>query len=170
MYSENKYLLTSDGELYHWGVKGQKWGVRRYQNKDGSLTPAGQKKYNKKKKLVDDEINFQKKKIAEYESRAKAFRDSAKEVRTKGFAELKKHDPTLSDKTAREAVDVVAKRRENEARWNEHVAKHLKTYNEKLSRFDIKNVEIGRLKVAMYIQQLGEETRNAINSTWVENV
>lgn len=34
-------------ELKHWGVKGQKWGVRRYQNKDGSLTPAGQKRYNK---------------------------------------------------------------------------------------------------------------------------
>lgn len=34
-------------ELYHWGIKGQKWGQRRYQNKDGSLTPAGQKRYNK---------------------------------------------------------------------------------------------------------------------------
>ena len=34
-------------ELKHWGVKGQKWGVRRYQNRDGSLTPAGQKRYNK---------------------------------------------------------------------------------------------------------------------------
>ena len=28
-------------ELYHYGVKGQSWGVRRYQNKDGSLTPEG---------------------------------------------------------------------------------------------------------------------------------
>lgn len=34
-------------ELYHWGVKGMKWGVRRYQNKDGSLTPAGRKRQAK---------------------------------------------------------------------------------------------------------------------------
>ena len=32
-------------ELCHHGIKGQKWGVRRYQNADGSLTPAGKKKY-----------------------------------------------------------------------------------------------------------------------------
>lgn len=34
-------------ELYHHGIKGQKWGVRRFQNPDGSLTPAGRKRYNK---------------------------------------------------------------------------------------------------------------------------
>ena len=31
-------------ELQHHGVKGMKWGVRRYQNKDGSLTPKGKKR------------------------------------------------------------------------------------------------------------------------------
>lgn len=36
-----------NNELKHWGVKGQKWGQRRYQNKDGTLTPAGRKRYNK---------------------------------------------------------------------------------------------------------------------------
>lgn len=34
-----------DNELYHWGIKGMKWGIRRYQNKDGSLTPEGEKRY-----------------------------------------------------------------------------------------------------------------------------
>ena len=37
-------LLTN--ELYHHGIKGQKWGVRRFQYADGTLTPAGQKRYN----------------------------------------------------------------------------------------------------------------------------
>ena len=37
-------------ELYHHGILGQKWGVRRYQNEDGSYTEAGKERYRYKKK------------------------------------------------------------------------------------------------------------------------
>lgn len=37
--------MGSTQELQHWGIKGQHWGIRRYQNPDGSLTEAGKKRY-----------------------------------------------------------------------------------------------------------------------------
>ncbi len=39
----NDYLTTR--ELYHHGTKGQKWGIRKYQNYDGTLTDAGRLRY-----------------------------------------------------------------------------------------------------------------------------
>lgn len=63
----------NQNELYHHGILGQKWGVRRYQNKDGSLTAAGKRKYGTKanfekvmaakkrakKAATDDKIRYQ---------------------------------------------------------------------------------------------------------------
>ncbi len=38
-------VVRNDKHLEHHGIKGQKWGVRRFQNSDGSLTPAGRERY-----------------------------------------------------------------------------------------------------------------------------
>ena len=71
------YCITSNGnfiskdELYHWGIKGMKCGIRRYQNPDGSLTPVGRKRLEKadykcaKKKT--DKITAQAKKASQRE-------------------------------------------------------------------------------------------------------
>lgn len=50
------YTSSSD-ELYHYGIKGQRWGVRRYQNPDGSLTPAGRKRISKEYKKVSNRVS-----------------------------------------------------------------------------------------------------------------
>lgn len=73
------YLVTED-ELYHHGILGQQWGVRRFQYKDGSLTPAGEKRYPlnaKEQKAVD------KKQAAMNKAAKKGIRDeSYRQART----------------------------------------------------------------------------------------
>lgn len=53
-----KYIPKS--ELAHYGILGQKWGVRRYQNPDGSLTPAGRRRLERadKKWVKKNEKKF----------------------------------------------------------------------------------------------------------------
>lgn len=43
------YEWNDGTELYHYGIKGQKWGVRRFQNPDGTLTKSGKQRYKRDK-------------------------------------------------------------------------------------------------------------------------
>lgn len=62
------YITPSDKDIVHYGVLGMKWGIRRYQNKDGSLTLAGKRKYYKdyvkKVKNEEDSYNYIKQTIS----------------------------------------------------------------------------------------------------------
>lgn len=76
-------------ELLHWGIKGMKWGVRRYQNKDGTLTPAGKKRYNAEMERLKNEEKILKNKeatrakLAKLESKQKEIDERKKALEGK---------------------------------------------------------------------------------------
>lgn len=87
-------------QLWHWGIKGMKWGVRHYQNPDGTLTAAGKKRYNrestanaekKDNKLSETSVKDPNRWVREDRERAKSVADAGNQM----AGNLK----TLSDKS-----------------------------------------------------------------------
>lgn len=80
--------------LQHWGIKGMKWGVRRYQNKDGTLTALGRKRM----KEMDDNLKSTKKENDALKRENEPLRKSVQANRPKGVSEM-------SDAELRERVN-----------------------------------------------------------------
>lgn len=82
MYYESNYLM-------HHGIKGQKWGVRRWQNADGSLNPAGKKRYS------SGELRDMAKQVGEYNIGKSKIRGKAALERRKADTKYDKESSKL---------------------------------------------------------------------------
>ena len=74
LYTDQYYAIeTGKNYLEHFGIKGMKWGIRRFENEDGTLTEAGKRRYAKTRHREERKISRQARKDAEEFARAKMF-------------------------------------------------------------------------------------------------
>ena len=80
-------MLWENNYLAHFGIKGQKWGVRRFQNEDGTLTPEGQARYNtlsdRQKKAYLKMDKKDQGRLLEDMAKGKSYTQSVKEARNR---------------------------------------------------------------------------------------
>lgn len=81
-YYGTSYWAPTVGVLSHHGIKGQKWGVRRYQNEDGSLTADGKSRYKKSIELKAERNKILNSKKEEIKSKSKEYTNLQKENRS----------------------------------------------------------------------------------------
>lgn len=96
-------IHRSTDDLYHHGIKGMKWGVRRFQNEDGSLTSAGKQRYSVGEAKQNLKNARRERTKADYEF-AKAFNRAsgagqyARMLTKKGREENKRRDQAMRDR------------------------------------------------------------------------
>lgn len=87
-------------QLYHWGIKGMKWGVRRYQNEDGTLTAAGRKR----REMSADQIQKTKNVVDAGERAANVAKGNSATIRNMRRSQITDLSQ-MSDKELRDAVN-----------------------------------------------------------------
>ena len=180
-----KSQLIKNNVLGHSGIKGQKWGIRRYQNEDGSLTEEGKKRYGKteegKKRYGKTEVNFDKKekqntsnkknkqeKIEKREDESKKEPDSPSAVKV---ASNIAKDASNIAKTAASAIDTsngtLAIRKSYPNLTNKELQDRIQRLNLERTYGDLsgdtKYVKTGKEKTREILQTLGATL--AITST-----
>ena len=116
------YQVIFTDELYHHGVKGQRWGIRRYQNEDGLLTAAGKARYDVKEAKRD------------YKKARKEFNKSSRFA--VGVNRLQKFSDAR-DKLREKEFDVIDKKAARAALKSEK--KEFNTYRKAMQRSGIRN-------------------------------
>ena len=134
--------------LVHHGIKGQRWGIRRYQNEDGSLTPAGVRRYQKL-----DEKWVKRKSTRVYNKALKESKSEMKEY----IKELQKTNPAAGKRTL---INL----------YNRRLAEVMRTKTKDISAPSGKIIEWvakrGQIGVHMALADRGYDMEQLKNGVW----
>ena len=157
------YVERDYNSIYHHGIKGQQWGVRRYQNEDGSLTPEGRRRYAQdfynELKIAANEKNIHnrvhkvadvtRKRIGESISDEQLQKLKASEKRFDKVADLPFKDRDEEEKMAADVMNGIKNRMtdsEYERVKNNFVSEHKKKYGKNAADTIANHIETGYKK------------------------
>lgn len=149
--------------LTHHGIKGQKWGIRRYQNADGSLTPRGQKRYNKNKQYLDQSRAKQDQSIKNNRDYLDRYSKATKSMEDEGYDYL--HKEGFDDYTINRALDVTKAQRKRYQAMGEDIIKHQIDMSKKIDDIDPSAQSYRKTKklVKNLVKEITLYERNAYN-------
>jgi hypothetical protein len=133
-----------NNELQHWGIKGMKWGVRRYQNKDGTLTAAGKRREKQIAKQRAE--NLKKARTAKAERKARISTDT---LSPKKMTEKELNERIARLELEKKYRDAVRENRASMARGKRFVDKFLDSTVDKVAENAAADVVAQAIKVVV---------------------
>lgn len=140
--------------LYHHGIRGMKWGVRRFQKKDGSLTSAGQKRYSDDVTKAKENLKKEKRKLKDARNAAtvsgnlKNFADAtavgikriqnAKEKDDYHKGNLAKLDKAKESYKKADQKLAIAKAEKKVDKYRDNEKKEFKAYRKEMQKYGIR--------------------------------
>jgi len=164
VYYESSYfgIVPLDGDnIQHVGVKGTHWGVRRYQNEDGSLTPLGREHYGygkrKDKKLAKYKTKELKKLDKRYDKKIEKLDKKTDKIAKKYEKTAKKYDS---------GPDLISAKKHlaQEKKLNKIADKYQKASEKKHEREASKSAEKSRVENSTYKQMKRDRRRVLLKS------
>lgn len=160
-----EYKLCRPDELYHYGVLGMKWGVRRYQNKDGTLTARGKERLDKessrlaKAEQVMKNRKETKAKTDQLAARRKAIDDDKKR--------LKGEDPEKprKKKSMKEMSDAELKAAVQRAQMEQQYLQ----YQAQIAEANAKKASAGKKFLKGVIDDVVVPAAKNVGKSWLEN-